>query len=127
MIKVGLIGCGFMGGMHAACYAALADLDVKVTAVADVRPEFAAKLDALNESGISSSHAGFVFDPNPVSSEIAACENVLAQYTGQLTYPAFKDPTAFVEEFRSELKANGMDKIIEEAQRQLDAWHEVNG
>ena len=44
MIKVGLIGCGFMGGMHAACYAALADLDVKVTAVADVRPEFAAKL-----------------------------------------------------------------------------------
>ena len=30
MIKVGLIGCGFMGGMHAACYAALASLDVKV-------------------------------------------------------------------------------------------------
>ena len=44
MIKVGLIGCGFMGGMHAACYAALAPLDVKVVAVADVRPEFAAKL-----------------------------------------------------------------------------------
>ena len=35
MIKVGLIGCGFMGGMHAACYAALASLDVKVVAVAD--------------------------------------------------------------------------------------------
>ena len=44
MLKIGLIGCGFMGGMHAACYAALASLDVKVTAVADVRPEFAAKL-----------------------------------------------------------------------------------
>lgn len=44
MIKVGLIGCGFMGGMHAACYAALASLDVKVVAVADVRPEYAAKL-----------------------------------------------------------------------------------
>ena len=44
MIKVGLIGCGFMGGMHAACYAALADLGVKVTAVADVRPEYAQKL-----------------------------------------------------------------------------------
>lgn len=44
MIKVGLIGCGFMGGMHAACYAALAELGVKVTAVADVRPEFAEKL-----------------------------------------------------------------------------------
>ena len=44
MIKVGLIGCGFMGGMHAACYAALANLGVKVTAVADVRREYAEKL-----------------------------------------------------------------------------------
>jgi len=56
MIKVGLIGCGFMGGMHAACYAALADLDVKVVAVADVRPEFAQKLagegTAIFETGM---------------------------------------------------------------------------
>ena len=44
MIKVGLIGCGFMGGMHSACYAALEGLGVKVTAVADVRPEYAEKL-----------------------------------------------------------------------------------
>lgn len=44
MIRVGLIGCGFMGGMHAACYSALENLGVKVTAVADVRPEYAQKL-----------------------------------------------------------------------------------
>lgn len=44
MIKVGLIGCGFMGGMHAACYEALAELGVKVTAVADPRKDFADKL-----------------------------------------------------------------------------------
>lgn len=44
MIKVGLIGCGFMGGMHAACYAALENLGVKVTAVADVRREYAENL-----------------------------------------------------------------------------------
>lgn len=44
MIKVGLIGCGFMGGMHSACYAALANLGVKVTAVADVRRDYAEKL-----------------------------------------------------------------------------------
>ena len=56
MIKVGLIGCGFMGGMHAACYAALASLGVKVVAVADVRPEFAKKLagedTAIYETGM---------------------------------------------------------------------------
>ena len=44
MIRVGLIGCGFMGGMHAACYAALAELGVKVTAIADDRPEFLAQM-----------------------------------------------------------------------------------
>ena len=44
MIKVGLIGCGFMGGMHSACYAALANLGVKVIAVADVRREYAENL-----------------------------------------------------------------------------------
>ena len=44
MIRVGLIGCGFMGGMHAACYAALENLGVKVTAVADPRKDFAEKL-----------------------------------------------------------------------------------
>ncbi len=56
MIKVGLIGCGFMGSMHAACYTALAALDVKVVAVADVRPEFAQKLadegTAIFETGM---------------------------------------------------------------------------
>ena len=44
MIKVGIIGCGFMGGMHAACYQALEELGVKVTAVADVRSDFGKKL-----------------------------------------------------------------------------------
>ncbi len=36
MLKVGLIGAGFMGQMHAACYEALRDADVLVCAVADV-------------------------------------------------------------------------------------------
>ncbi|MBR0189729.1 MAG: Gfo/Idh/MocA family oxidoreductase [Clostridia bacterium] len=42
MIKVGLIGCGFMGAMHANCYK---NIDgVKVTALADVRKEKAEEL-----------------------------------------------------------------------------------
>lgn len=35
MLKIGLIGCGFMGGMHAACYDAISD--AQIVAVADVR------------------------------------------------------------------------------------------
>jgi predicted dehydrogenase len=39
MIKVGLIGAGYMGGMHLACYQALAEEGVKITAVADIIDE----------------------------------------------------------------------------------------
>ena len=44
MIKIGVIGCGFMGGMHTACYEALENMGVKVVAVADIRRSFAEKL-----------------------------------------------------------------------------------
>ena len=44
MIKVGIIGCGFMGGMHAACYKALESHGVCVHAMADTRTEFAERL-----------------------------------------------------------------------------------
>ena len=85
--------------------------------------DFPEKLEALNNSGIASAHAGFVFDVSPVANEIAACNNVLAQYAGMLQYPSFADPNSFIEEFRGALKANGIDKIVAEAQAQLDAWH----
>lgn len=39
MIRVGIIGCGFMGGTHAACYEALRPQGVEIAAVADVRKE----------------------------------------------------------------------------------------
>ena len=38
MKKAGLIGCGYMGTMHANCYKALGD-KVQVVAVADLRAE----------------------------------------------------------------------------------------
>ena len=42
MLKVGLIGCGFMGGMHAACYDVIDGAEI--VAVADVRAEKAEEL-----------------------------------------------------------------------------------
>ena len=42
MLKVGLIGCGFMGAMHANCYSHIDG--VTLTAVADIRPEKAKAL-----------------------------------------------------------------------------------
>ena len=86
-------------------------------------PDFLDKVKALNASGISSAHLGFVFDPTNVANEIAACNNVLSQYNSMLKYPGFKNPDAFLEEFRTNLKKNGIDKIVAEVQTQLDAWH----
>ena len=42
MLKVGLIGCGFMGAMHANCYKNIAD--VEIVALADIRNEKAEEL-----------------------------------------------------------------------------------
>jgi predicted dehydrogenase len=44
MIKVGLCGLGFMGKMHAACYASLPD--VRIVAVADTQPNVAQEIAA---------------------------------------------------------------------------------
>ena len=42
MLRVGLIGCGFMGTMHANCYKNIPG--VEIVALADLRPEFAKTL-----------------------------------------------------------------------------------
>ena len=50
MLKVGLIGCGFMGAMHANCYKNLAD--VEIVALADLRREKAEELAAGTNAAI---------------------------------------------------------------------------
>lgn len=58
MIRIGLLGCGFMGGMHAACYEALSPERVQVTALSDMRASFAEDL---------SKRTGATVFPDPAS------------------------------------------------------------
>lgn len=51
-LKVGLIGCGFMGMMHANCYSALKD--VQITAVADIRRDKAEMIAIKSDAEIYS-------------------------------------------------------------------------
>lgn len=44
MLKVGLIGAGFMGDMHSACYAAIGKEKVCIAGVADAEPDKAEKI-----------------------------------------------------------------------------------
>ena len=64
---------------------------------------------------------GYSFNQEPVSTEIAAVNTVIEQYTPSLNCGAI-NPDEALPEFISALKAAGMDKIIAEQQKQLDEW-----
>ncbi len=64
---------------------------------------------------------GYSFKASSVSSEIAAVEAVMAQYCYSFNAGAL-DPDKALPEFIAALKSAGIDKVIAENQRQLDAW-----
>ena len=74
----------------------------------------------FNDSSISAASLGFNFDPEPVKNEMAACQNVWTTNVGPLTCGAV-DPKN-LPDIIAKFKAAGFDKIMAEAQKQLDAW-----
>ena len=64
---------------------------------------------------------GFTFDSTSVTNELAAVNAVIDQYALPLETGAV-DPDKTLPEFCSKLKAAGCDTVIEELQKQLDAW-----
>ncbi|BBI32712.1 ABC transporter substrate-binding protein [Cohnella abietis] len=75
----------------------------------------------LNESAAQSVLLGFSFDPTPIKTEIAQIATVTAQYVPLLETGSV-DPEKFLPEFIDKLKKAGSDKVIQEAQKQIDAW-----
>lgn len=69
---------------------------------------------------------GYSFKAESVLTEIAAVDTVISQYTPSLNSGAL-DPQQALPEFLDALKAAGMDKIIEEQQRQIDEWKAGRG
>ncbi len=82
------------------------------------------QMKAFNESAKVSPALGFSFDATPVKTEVAAATNVVNQYKVGLESGSL-DP-ALIAEFNEKLKASGLDKIITEKQKQLDAWKAAN-
>ena len=75
-----------------------------------------------NDEAQISKYFGFAVDTSSLTSEITACKNVVDQYKPQLSSGIVEDVDATYNEFIDSLKAAGMDKIIQEYQKQLDAW-----
>ncbi len=75
----------------------------------------------MNANAIPSVILGFAFNPEPVQSELAQTASVVQEY-----WPALElgtvDPDTVLPEFLDKLDKAGAQKIIDEMQKQIDAW-----
>lgn len=83
------------------------------------------KFLAYNKAGLPLKSLGFVFNSEPVKTEIAACLNVYTEFIPQLE-TGTADPAVLVPQAIAKFKAIGIDKIIAEVQKQYDAWLAAN-
>lgn len=65
---------------------------------------------------------GYSFDTKKVASEIAAVKDVVNEFRPLLESGVLEDVDQAMEVFLLSLKEAGIDRIIVENQRQLDAW-----
>ena len=79
------------------------------------------KTKEMNDTAMPSKALGFTFDRTPVQNEIAQITAVKAEY-GQLINDGQVDPETAIPEYIDQLKAAGVQAIIDEMQNQLDAW-----
>ena len=78
--------------------------------------------EAIPENRISAAN-GYTFVADSVSTEISAVNAVITQYSDSIEAGAL-NPEEALPEFIKALKGAGIDKVIEENQRQLDEWAE---
>ncbi|WP_308634985.1 ABC transporter substrate-binding protein [Paenibacillus silvisoli] len=78
-------------------------------------------LQQYNGAAQQSPAKGFRFNPESVANEITMVSNVDAKYSLALESGTL-DPASTLPKYLDELKAAGVERIIEEKQKQLDAW-----
>ncbi|WP_313560181.1 ABC transporter substrate-binding protein [Ruminiclostridium cellobioparum] len=79
------------------------------------------QFEEFNKAAKPSPEVGFLFNPESVKTEKAACDTIIGQYARALDNGVI-DPDKYLPEFLSKLKAAGADKIIAEKQKQFDQW-----
>ena len=101
-------------------------------------PDFSRSLYNNNESGeltkkaqqmvydadktaLASPVAGFTFNTEPVKTEYAQCSAIISEMVPALGSGSV-DPDQALPEFLNRLEKAGVNKIIEEKQKQIDEW-----
>ncbi|MDU5945993.1 MAG: DUF3502 domain-containing protein, partial [Paenibacillus macerans] len=75
----------------------------------------------FNASGVNSPTLSFNFDSTKVATEMAAVQNVREQFWSSLMTGTV-DPEEYLPKAIQKFKEAGLDKVMAEAQAQLDAW-----
>lgn len=76
---------------------------------------------AFSDDALASKAFGFTFDSSSVAMEQAQLANVLAKYENAVSFGAV-DPEPILKKFNAELYNAGLQKVMDEKQKQLDAW-----
>ena len=79
----------------------------------------------LNEKAEPSVLLGFTLDTTSIADELANCIQIAERYKGELL-TGTADPEVMVPQMMEELRAAGFDKIVAEAQSQVDAFMATN-
>ena len=79
MLKIGLIGAGYMGSMHSSCYKALEGAGVKISAVSDANAENAQKVAQIHGAQILSADA-LIASPEVDAVDICLPTSMHTQY-----------------------------------------------
>ena len=107
MIRIGLIGCGFMGKMHSECYKIIPG--VEVVAVADLRKEYAEEIAKGTNATIYSSAKELIENASVDAIDICLPTYLHAEYAlmamDKVKYLMVEKPLALtVEEGKALLK-----------------------
>lgn len=81
--------------------------------------------EKINRSATVCNMAGFVLNSEPIATEIAQINAVVAEYDKMYLY--CDDVDAWAEEYVAKLRAAGAQAVIDEVQKQVDAWRAANG
>ena len=80
----------------------------------------------INNTAPASVVLGFVFDPTPVSAEMAQISAVVTEEYMPIVTGRVENPEEMVEKYLRDLQAAGADVVLAEVQRQIDAWAAEN-
>ena len=84
------------------------------------------EMQEVNKNAKGSSTLGFTFNSKPVKTEIAQVSAVLEEINPVLNTGSMPDFDAFISGALEKLKASGIDKIAEEANKQFTEWKKTN-